>query len=142
MDQWYVWRNQKPMLKRTVCQQLSMVVLWGCFASSGTGNLQHVEGKMDSLKYQEIQEKCHAVSLSMPSNRTMITSIPQILPRLGRFYSGHHSQLTNIWWDLNKASKPKNISEQQAIAHEEGLRLLGSAARSGCLVIHLICSRS
>jgi len=33
--------------------QLSLVVLvmlWGCFASSGTGNLQCVEGKMDSLK--------------------------------------------------------------------------------------------
>ena len=29
-------------------------MLWGCFASSGTGNLQRVEGKMDSLKYQEI----------------------------------------------------------------------------------------
>jgi len=28
---------------------------WDCFASSGTGNLQRVEGKMDSLKYQEIQ---------------------------------------------------------------------------------------
>jgi len=45
---------------------LSMVVackalglLCGCFASSGTGNLQHVEGKMDSFKYQEIW---HAVS--------------------------------------------------------------------------------
>jgi len=29
-------------------------MLCGCFASSGTGNLQRVEGKMDSLKYQKI----------------------------------------------------------------------------------------
>jgi len=31
-------------------------LLFGCFASSGTGNL-HMEGKMDSLKYKEILKK-------------------------------------------------------------------------------------
>ncbi len=31
-----------------------LVMLWGCFASSGTEKLQRVEGKMDLLKYQEI----------------------------------------------------------------------------------------
>jgi len=36
------------------CEALGL--LCGCF---GTGNLQHVEGKMDSFKYQEIW---HAVS--------------------------------------------------------------------------------
>lgn len=30
------------------------MMAWGCFASSSTGNLQHVEGKVDSVKYQEI----------------------------------------------------------------------------------------
>jgi len=29
-------------------------MLWGSFESSGTGNRQYVEGKMDSMKYQEI----------------------------------------------------------------------------------------
>ncbi|XP_061074143.1 extracellular calcium-sensing receptor-like [Conger conger] len=32
-------------------------MLWGCFAASGTGNLQRVEGTMDSVKYQEILGK-------------------------------------------------------------------------------------
>lgn len=32
-------------------------MLQGCFSSSCTGNLQHVEGKMNKLKYQEILEK-------------------------------------------------------------------------------------
>lgn len=30
------------------------VMLQGCFASSGTGNLKHEEGKMDVIKHQEI----------------------------------------------------------------------------------------
>jgi len=39
----------KHMLRRTLSLQFSMVVLvmvWGCFASSGTGNLLLVEGKI------------------------------------------------------------------------------------------------
>jgi len=46
-------RRMKHMLKRTppTVKHGGLVILWGCFASSGTGNLQRVEGKMDSLKY-------------------------------------------------------------------------------------------
>ncbi|KAL6480763.1 hypothetical protein MHYP_G00117960 [Metynnis hypsauchen] len=29
------------------------LMLWGCFASSGTGHLQCLEGKMDSIQYQK-----------------------------------------------------------------------------------------
>jgi len=62
----------------------------------------------------------------------MIPSIPQIPPRLGcrrspgRFYSGPQSPdmnpIENPWWDLKKAvaaHKPKNITELEAIVHEE-----------------------
>lgn len=34
-----------------------LVILWGCFASSCTGNLQCVEGKMDSFTYHDILRK-------------------------------------------------------------------------------------
>jgi len=34
----------------------SSVMLCGCSASSGTGYMQCVEGKMDSLKYFEIRK--------------------------------------------------------------------------------------
>jgi len=58
----------KHMMKRTPCLVKhggdgSLVMLWGYFASSGTGNLQGVEGKMDLLKYQEIYwRKQHDIS--------------------------------------------------------------------------------
>ena len=29
-------------------------MLWGCVASTGTGNLVKVEGRMDSTQYQQI----------------------------------------------------------------------------------------
>ena len=59
MDQQYVWRRKKEAYAEkntlpTVKHGGGSLMLWGCFASSGTGNLQRVEGKMDSIKYQEI----------------------------------------------------------------------------------------
>ena len=30
------------------------VMLWGCVAASGTGNIAQVDGRMDSTKYQQI----------------------------------------------------------------------------------------
>ncbi len=47
----------KQTLKRTMSTVKhggGLVMLWGCFACSATGNLQCVDSKMDSLKYQEI----------------------------------------------------------------------------------------
>ena len=32
-------------------------MLWGCFASTGTRNLQHIEGIMDSVRYKDITAK-------------------------------------------------------------------------------------
>lgn len=46
----YVEKNTLP----TVRYDGDSVMLWGCFASSSTGNLQRLEGKMDSVQYQQI----------------------------------------------------------------------------------------
>ena len=59
MNQWYVWRrkNEAHAEKNalpTVKHSGGSVMLWGRFASSGTGDLQRVEDKIDTIKYQEI----------------------------------------------------------------------------------------
>ena len=144
LDEQYVWmRKNKAYAEKntlpTVKHGSGSVMLWGCFTSSGTGNLQHVEGKMDAVKYQEILgEKV------MPSVRKL---------KLGRHWTfqqdndpKHTSKSTKAWfqkkswkilewpsqlpdlnpienllWDLKKrvaACKPKNICELKAFAHE------------------------
>jgi len=53
MDQWYMFgrkKNESYAEKNTlptVKHGGGLVMLWGRFASSGTENLQRVEGKMD-----------------------------------------------------------------------------------------------
>lgn len=47
--------EEEHMLKIALQHGGGSVMLWACFASSGTSrNLQCVEGKMDSLEYLEI----------------------------------------------------------------------------------------
>ena len=105
MDQRYVWRRKNEAYAEkntlpTVRHGGGSVMLWGCFASSGTGNLQRVEGKMDSIKYQEILGEDVMPSVRKLKLGRHWTVIPQSPPRLGfrrspgRYYSGHHSCLT------------------------------------------------
>ena len=63
MDQHYVYRrkNEAYVEKNILHMHIvkhggGSVMLCGCFASSGTGNLRHVESKMDSIK-----RTCHAI---------------------------------------------------------------------------------
>ena len=41
---------------RTVKHRGGLIMLWACVASSGTGNILLVKGRMDSIKYQPILE--------------------------------------------------------------------------------------
>lgn len=59
MDQQYISRKKSEACAEkntllTLKHGGGLVMLWRCFASSGTGNLQCLDGKMDSIKYQEI----------------------------------------------------------------------------------------
>ena len=58
MDQRYIWRkkNEAYVEKNTlptVKHGGDSLMFWGCFESLGTGNLQRVDGIMNSIKYQE-----------------------------------------------------------------------------------------
>lgn len=57
----YVWRrNGEAFVEKntlpTVKHGGGSMMLWGCVAAGGTGNIVQVERRMDSTKYQEIPE--------------------------------------------------------------------------------------
>ena len=149
MDQCYVWRRKNQAYEQkntlpTVKHGGGSIMLWGCFASNGTGKLQRVQGTMNSLQYQEILEE------------NVMESVTNM--RLGRHWTfqqdndpKHTSKSTrawlkmkgwnilewpsqspdlnpieNLWWDLKKAvaaRKPKNVTELEAFAHEEWAKI-------------------
>lgn len=149
MDQRYVWRRKNQAYEEkntlpTVKHGGGSIMLWGCFASNGTGKLQRVQGTMNSLQYQEILEE------------NVMESVTNL--RLGRRWTfqqdndpKHTSKSTtawlkmkgwsvlewpsqspdlnpieNLWWDLKKAvaaCKPKNVTELEAFALEEWAKI-------------------
>uniref|UniRef100_A0A8C5PDE5 Transposase n=1 Tax=Leptobrachium leishanense TaxID=445787 RepID=A0A8C5PDE5_9ANUR len=150
MDQRYVWRRKNKAYEEkntlpTVKHGGGSIMLWGCFASAGTGKLQRVQGTMNSLQYQEILDD------------NVMQSVTNL--RLGRRWTfqqdndpKHTSKSTrawlqikswnilewpsqspdlnpidNLWWDLKKAvavRKPKNVTELEAFAHDEWAKIL------------------
>jgi len=55
----YVWRTKgteflEKNISPTVKHGGGSIMLWGCIAASGTGNISQVEGRMDSSKFQQI----------------------------------------------------------------------------------------
>uniref|UniRef100_A0A8C5QBW8 Transposase n=1 Tax=Leptobrachium leishanense TaxID=445787 RepID=A0A8C5QBW8_9ANUR len=149
MDQRYVWRRKNKAYEEkntlpTVKHGGGSIMLWGCFASAGTGKLQRVQGTMNSLQYQEILDD------------NVMQSVTNL--RLGRRWTfqqdndpKHTSKSTrawlqikgwnilewpsqssdlnpieNLWWDLKKAvavCKPKNVTELEAFAHDEWAKI-------------------
>ena len=127
-------------------------MLWGCFASNGTGNLHRVEGIMDSVKYQDILAKNVTLSVKKlklghhwtfqqdndPKHASKSTKA--WLEKKGWKLLEWPSQspdlnpIENLWWDLKKAvaaRRPKNIADLETIAHEEWAKIPKScAARS------------
>ncbi|KAI4882978.1 hypothetical protein NFI96_015782 [Prochilodus magdalenae] len=57
----YAWRKKNTALQEkhllpTVKFGGGSIMLWGCVASTGSGNLVKVEGRMDSNQYRQILE--------------------------------------------------------------------------------------
>ena len=53
----YAWRQKNTAFQEKLGKiWWGSIMLWGCVASAGTGNLFKVEGPMDSTQYQQILE--------------------------------------------------------------------------------------
>ena len=96
----YVWRTegsafQEQNIIPTVKHGGGSIMVWGCFAASGPGQLANVEGIMNSKKYQEILQD---------NVRPSVTSL-----KLGRRWlfqqdndPKHCSKSTKEWFKTNK----------------------------------------
>ena len=67
----YIWRKtntafDEKNLIPTVKHGGGSIMVWGCFAASGTGKLAHITGIMDSQKYQSILQKNVGPSVKNP----------------------------------------------------------------------------
>jgi len=115
-------------------------MLWGCVASTGTGNLSKVEGRMDSIQYQQILENNVQKSVKkLKLRRGWIfqqdndpkhcsNSTKEYMQRCRLHVLDWPSQspdlniIENLWNDLKRAvhaHKLSNLTQLQAFCMEE-----------------------
>ena len=143
MDQRYAWRkmneayaekNTLPTLKHGS----GSVMLWGCFTSSCIGNLQRIGFNQVS---GNTVRKCHALCEELGCHLTFQQdSDPKHTSKSTKAWfqkkswkliewpsqSPDLNPTEHLWWDLKKVvvpSKPKNISELMAFAHDEWAKM-------------------
>uniref|UniRef100_A0A3P9LCQ4 Transposase Tc1-like domain-containing protein n=1 Tax=Oryzias latipes TaxID=8090 RepID=A0A3P9LCQ4_ORYLA len=141
----YAWRTkntafQDKHLLPTVKFGGGSIMLWGCLASAGTGNLVKVEGRMDSSQYQQIltnnvqqlvtklklrqgwilqqdtdPKHCSNSTMSfMQTNKYNVLEWPSQSPDL--------NISENLWCDLKRAVhalKPSNLTELEKFCKEK-----------------------
>ncbi|KAG2469162.1 TCB1 transposase, partial [Polypterus senegalus] len=145
----YAWRKkntafQEKHLLPTVKYGGGSIMLWGCVASSGTGNLAKVEGRMDSTQYQQILETTVQESVTklklrqgwifqqdndpkhcskstkafMQRNKYNVLEWPSQSPDL--------NIIENLWCRLKRAVhawKPSNLNELEMFCKEEWYKI-------------------
>uniref|UniRef100_A0A8C5PID1 Transposase n=1 Tax=Leptobrachium leishanense TaxID=445787 RepID=A0A8C5PID1_9ANUR len=150
MDQRYVWRRKNKAYEEKNTLPIvkhgggGSIMLWGCFASAGTGKLQRVQGTMNSLQYQEILDDNVMQSVTNLRLGRRLTfqqdNDPKHTSKSTRAWlqikgwnilewpsqSPDLNPIENLWWDLKKAvavRKPKNVTELEAFAHDEWAKI-------------------
>uniref|UniRef100_A0A673XKP2 Tc1-like transposase DDE domain-containing protein n=1 Tax=Salmo trutta TaxID=8032 RepID=A0A673XKP2_SALTR len=148
----YAWRQkntafQEKHLLPTVKFGEGSIMLWGCVASAGTGNLVKVEGRMDSTQYQQIlgnnvEESVTKLKLRrgwifqqdndpkhcskstrafMQRNKYHVLEWPSQSPDL--------NIIENLWDDLKRAvhaRQPSNLTELEMFCKEEWSKIPSS----------------
>ena len=145
----YAWRKKNEAFKErnvmpTVKYGGGSIMLWGCVAGSGTGNLVKVAGRMDSIQYQQILENnvkdsvkrlqlrrgwmfqqdndpkhcSNSTKAYFKKQKLRVLEWPSQSPDL--------NIIENLWNDLMTAvhaRKPKNLTELEAFCKEEWARI-------------------
>lgn len=141
----YAWRKKNTAFEEknllpTVKFGGGSIMLWGCVASTGTGNLVKVEGRMDSVQYQQILEKNVKESVKKLKLRRgwlfQQDNDPKHCSKSTKEYMQRHrlqvlewpSQspdlniIENVWNDLKRAvhaRNPSNLTQLEAFCMEE-----------------------
>ena len=144
-DATHVWRkdgtayNQKNTIP-TVKHGAGNIMVWGCFAYNGTGQLKIIEGTMNSAKYINILEDClqsSAQKLELgPDWIFQQDNDPKHTAKITRAWLQNNSisvmkwpsqspdmnPIENLWKILKKRirdRRPKNLCELKLFAKEE-----------------------
>ena len=141
----YVWRTKNTAFDEknavpTVKHGGGSVILWGCFAASGTGKVEFVQGRMNSTQYQKILADNVAPSVRHlglePNWIFQQDNDPKHTSRSTRSWFQEHSYtvlewpsqspdlnpIEMLWRDLKKAvhkRSPKNLKELKSYIVEE-----------------------
>ena len=141
----YAWRKKhtefhEKNLLPTVKYGGGSIMLWGCVASTGTGNLVKVEGHMNSSQYQQILDKNVQESVTkLKLRRGWIfqqDNDPKHCSKSTKEFMQKHKYnllewpsqspdlniIENVWIDLKQAvyaRKPRNLTELEAFCLEE-----------------------